>query len=640
MVTLKQVRRLFAQVIILVTALLLNSYVNLLTLTAQPVLPVKDFSVGNMFVYLYGSAIVEERILSDTAIGSVRYAVVQTRFFNGGVIQSNEQYFMRSNDTAIYQYLPSVRRDTMLYRFGQRCSGSSLPWAITENNCSATLATVSTSATYQERAYAVNNSGIFGSDPRVTNTIDPLYAKKTVYYAKPFGIVRDSSISCEIGTSASEVICRISSPPGCVPRLQFFLSLRCQKQTGIRLLRAVIRGEEFLPNPLVYTTSWVLYQTENSTNYSSLRYLNDSLKIQLLCKNAETGVPAFSEGIKQLRCVIPIDTSLVRVSDIQTTNGPKPDSVSFANGKLILYCTFSTDRPANEYITLRPKALTKDSTLFVSFDASPVQDTNFRVGAVFRSTFMSVSLLRKVLRLTYAYRRERSLFYGQTGEWEFGLYKNPYDNKTFISDLGLPPQTTISCTLDTTGVDAIQIVNSATGSIITPQTTRSFGMRTEFIFSVPTTLLISSNARLRLRSTSLRSSTATISFSVVDPPAGFQSLDPYSFVYEIKHLGLGKGVPDSIAKTLFQGKTIVHAISPNPTSDDFVLQIFSKALTATTYIDMVNTLGATIFSASIPARDAYITETQINSSTWSPGIYLVRVRTDSDVSTSRVFITR
>ncbi len=174
------------------TICLLSVCVAPLLVVAQSSLPVKDYSVGNTFVYrsFNGNTsvdqIVEETVTKDTAIGNARYGIVETHFSASGAV---ERYLMRSNDTAVYQYIPEQQQEKMLYRFGQRCSASILPWLQTESICSVTVSSDSMAANY-----FVYNS--FGSVTNSDGSTVSAFEKKNVYYIKPFGVANDFIVKC------------------------------------------------------------------------------------------------------------------------------------------------------------------------------------------------------------------------------------------------------------------------------------------------------------------------------------------------------------------------------------------------------------------------------------------------------------
>ena len=59
--------------------------------------------MGNQFVYSVGSGSAVENVVADTLINGVRYGIVESSY-NNSYYNTISKYFMRSTESAIYQY--------------------------------------------------------------------------------------------------------------------------------------------------------------------------------------------------------------------------------------------------------------------------------------------------------------------------------------------------------------------------------------------------------------------------------------------------------------------------------------------------------------------------------------------------------
>ena len=85
----------------------------------------------------------------------------------------------------------------------------------------------------------------------------------------------------------------------------------------------------------------------------------------------------------------------------------------------------------------------------------------------------------------------------------------------------------------------------------------------------------------------------------------------------------------SVLKT-GKAKAVKVALYPNPTNG--LVKIEAKGMS---HITVVSVLGQVVFDTDIDA-DEY----QINMAQWNAGVYMVRIATESGVSTQRVTVVR
>ncbi|MCU0424140.1 MAG: T9SS type A sorting domain-containing protein [Candidatus Kapabacteria bacterium] len=590
---------------------------------AQQSLPIKDFSVGNVFVYLHNKALVEESVIGDTIIRNIRYGKVQVKVDSVTMAQS---YFMRSDDSALYQYQPLLNQETVLHRFGQNCTGPLLPWASILPFCDSTfrLSGDNNIATYIEGAIAINNT------PALPFNGDPGYQRRTAIINKPFGLLLDSSTNCQIFGGRIDVPCHTTRPdPGCQP-VVIYSNKICTPSVVTALLRGTVRGVQFtIIPPGVYN---VTLGASVSTYYPSL------FRLQFLCYHSTTNIPIANYGIKAVRCNVPIDTSLVEIVEVKTVNGNRPDSITFANNKAILHCTFSTGNDSNNIIILRPKAFTRD--INVRFDVEqPIISSSFPNTASFASVPTIISINRRSIEMSVqgleptAITRNDEVKYGNIHSLDFSLYWATIPTRSL-----LPDSLSFVFALDTTGLENIHFLEANSSRRIREDSVRIRGNIKSFYCTAPTSEPFQNIGKVHFRSISLFATQNTVSILGTKNPPGFVFRTSYNVPNVFRQLGLLRQLPSTISKRLLEGGNVVEGIYPNPARDNLTVRYLIARPTETISVELINTLGVSVLALELPSYYIGRYELPIDVHSVPNGMHFVKIRSNTSVETIPILV--
>jgi hypothetical protein len=530
---------------------------------------------------------------------------------------------MRSNDSAVYQYLPRIKRDTLLYKFGQPCASSILPWTNATPICDTApqITSGNTMVTYTQKAVALNYSGL-------TYNGDLNYGSRITSIVKPYGLVLDSVTYCQIYGTRVEVPCHTTRPdPGCQPYVIYSYK-SCTPTSTTILLSSVINGvEKSMINPGPYNLN---------LSTGGLTYYPEPFRLQFLCTNSATNLPALNYGITSVKCDVPVDTSLVEILEIQTANGPHPDSITFSDRKTILHCTFLTNNDGTNYIRLKPKAFTKDTN--VRFTIEHPRITTALLSTVrFVSVPARVEIYRSSISLyvdgleprvsvrndEVAYGNEHSLNFGPM--WVGGLTR-----------LLLPDSLSFMLSIDTTGLENIRILEINSPSIIRTDSIRIHGKIKSFFCTAPTPLI----GTVRFRSKSIFATQNTVSAIGIQNPPGFVFEQSYTHPNTFRQLGILNQFPRNLALQLINGNNVVQYIAPNPASDDITVRYILSRPADEIFLELINLLGVVVISTTLPKQDIGRYELPLDIHSIPNGMYLLKVRSNNNVETHPIMVSR
>jgi hypothetical protein len=585
---------------------------------AQTSLPVKDFSVGNTFTYLYNAVTVEESIIKDTIINSMRYGVMNVRFFPATSVQL---YYMRSNDTAVYQYVPAVGREVMSYRFGQPCLTSLLPWATATTSCTVNVLKSDSTALYTQPSIANNPAGL-------SYTGDMNYISRNVYFAKSYGMLLDSATSCYI--TAYTIQCRLSNPD-CIPN-QLVKYKQCSPSSKIALLRSIIKGVErsvVSPAP---------FKLELTT--TGLTFYPDLFKLRFTCVHNFTYLAAANYGIPYVRCSIPIDTSLVEIVNVQTMNGARPDSISFSGKNVVLHCTFSTKSNGSDYITLKPKPFMKDTNIKFTIE-NPIFPPLPPAFAVFFVSPSRQSIQRSEIDFYIdglddkQSVRSDSVMYGQENSLNFGPFW-----VTPLTRSVLPDSLSFNLSLDTTGLANIRLLTLDSTKRIVPDSVRTQGKIKSYFCTVPTPPSYQRCGILCFRSISVLPTQNTVSIIGIKNPPGFYFAQRYYFPNIFRQLGIARSLQSDLAARVEAGNNIVLFTGPNPTANNITIRYIIMTPTDGIAIQLMSILGAVVFSAKLPGQSVGSYDFPIDLSSLYNGMYFLKISFNNNTETHRVMVSR
>lgn len=714
-----------------VSTILVVVFVGWATVHAQESLPVKDYSVGNQFVYSVGTGIAIENIIADTLINGNRYGIAESNY--GGNIQ---RYYMRSTDAATFQYDTTSKRESMVYSFGEWCVSSlGMSWM------SDGLVSV-----------CGYNSSI--SNPMMLLYGNPNYNSSNASggyarYIKPYGITEFGTQYCHLVYSQGYGASRPAEYRGAG------WYTVCSPRYSARLISGVIRGKVIDANG--ETSAFFLRWSAAN----SLVTYGQTQRITLQLTNALYGVPANRFGITSARCKLTLDTALVDIVSMKTAKGNRPDSVTYKDGKALLYCSFSVTPEVIDigYIDVKSKSPI-DTTLALSVEnyaivpapiyamtstlnlslkkpdaahlrwvsSNPVLNFNqtqrvffkcsgvssgrsifsYDIPAVYcklsldtsfvrvvnmqtakgnrfdsvsysgrnmvmyctfatdsikteigfidilsrspidtvislvvenpdiRSTLVSVttsvfSLSLQKLTLNFNITSASSASYGEQRTIPFGM------QSAFTSSILTPPSYTIS--LDTLGLDSIEILAANSNTRIVPNKVTAMQGKVEYVFSPP---VVPSYpfvlGRLRFRSKSLKERENLISVFSSDRTLGIDYI-PASIALKQTGLATLNLKPDFVTQ-LEQGQNFVKHLAPNPAVDVLTVRYAMGASAENVQLELVNMLGIIMKSVNLADYAYGIHDIAVNVADIEPGIYFLRVRSNSNVEAQKVLIAR
>lgn len=592
---------------------------------SQQALPIKDFSVGNRFVYLHNNGLIEESVIGDTTIGTKRYGKVQIK---AGTTIIGQPLFMRATDSALYQYLLSTNSEILLYRLGQRCTNTLLPWTSNVSSfCDANprYSNNNNTLTYVEVANAINNSGLSFNG-------DATYQRHTTIVTKPFGLVLDSTTSCQIFGSRVDVPCHTTRPdPGCQPVVISSYKI-CTPAFTTVLLRSVVQGVEA---NMIDTGPYNV-----SLGFSRTVYYPESFRLQFLCTHSVTQRPAANYGIPSLSCRIPIDTNLVQILQVQTLNGSRPDSVTFSGNNAILHCTFSTKNDDSSFILLKPKAFTKDTNIHIAIER-PVIPLSLISPINFVPISNRIALKRGSMALfvdgldAQASIRNNVVEYGQEHSLEFA----PMWLGALTRSL-LPDSLSFMLSIDTTGLENIGFFEAATLRRIKEDSVGIRGNIKTFFCTAPTPPTFQKIGMVRFRSKAIFATQNTISILGTKSPPGFIFRTDYNLPNIFRQLGLLRQLPRDVALALNSGNNVIQSIAPNPARDELNVAYITSRPTESIGLELINTLGVVAFSIELPKHDVGRFEFPIAIHGLPNGMYFLRIRTNSSIETRPIIVSQ
>jgi hypothetical protein len=325
--------------------------------------------------------------------------------------------------------------------------------------------------------------------------------------------------------------------------------------------------------------------------------------------------------------MLTLDTALVDIVSMKTAKGNRPDSVTYKDGKALLYCSFSVAPETIDigYIDIKSKSLI-DTTLSLSVENYAI------VPAPIYAVTSTLNLSLQKLKLTFNITSASSASYGEQRTIPFGM------QSTFTSSILLPPLSyTIS--LDTLGLDSIEILAANTDTRIVPDKVTAVQGKIEYVFSPP---VVPSYpfvlGRLRFRSKSLKERENLISVFSSDRAIGIDYISS-SIVFRQTGLTTLSLKPDFV-KQLEQGQNFVKHLAPNPAADVLTVRYAMGASAENVQLELVNMLGIVMKSVNLADYTYGIHDIAVNVADIEPGIYLLRVRSNSNVEAQKVLIAR
>lgn len=568
---------------------------------AQESLPVKDYSVGNQFVYSVGSGSAVENVVADTLINGVRYGIVESSY-NNSYYNTISRYYMRSTESAIYQYDIATKRENLVYSYGDGCISSlGMSWINQSlvSVCGFDAALSSPMIIY------------YGNPSFQASTNSGGYAR----YLKPYGIIAYSNQYCHLEYSQGHTTRPVEySGAGwytvCYP-------------SSAQLISGIVRGKSINLNG--ESDSFFLRWTASN----SIMGFRQTQRLSLKLTNALYGVPASRFGKTSARCSFTVDTSLVDIVGMNTAKGNKPDSIKYINGKALLYCSFSIAPESTDtgYIDITSKA-TKDTTLSLAVENYAITPT-----PMYAMTSTLNLSLQKLKMNFYLSNPTPSVSVGFSKRFtiSFGM------QSIFTPSALPPPAYTLS--LDTTGLDSIQIVAANSETPLVPDKVTSSGGRIEYVFSRPSVQSYPFTAgRLRFRSKSLQARENAISIFTNNTTTGIEYI-PTSIT--LKQVGVTAfGFQPDFVSQLEQGKNLVKHLAPNPATDVLTVRYAMGNSAENVQLELVSTLGIVQKSVTLSNYDYGVHDIVMNVSDIAPGIYLLRVRSNGNVETQKVLIGR
>jgi hypothetical protein len=321
----------------LVSTILVLVFVGCATVHAQESLPVKDYSVGNQFVYSVGSGSAVENVVADTLINGVRYGIVESSYGN-----STSRYYMRSTETAVYQYDTTTKQEYLIYTFGQSCSNNlGINWL--------------------GGGQPICGFSSPSSSPLMILYGNPNFSAKQetggfTRVAKPYGITEYDGQYCHFEYFQGH----LNRPPQYSEAGWFAVCYRNSSQ----LVSGVIRGKSIYQagaNPTFVLLHWAVPN-------SQVQY-GQTQRVSLLLTNMLNGLSANQLNGLSVRCLLTLDTALFNIIEFKTNKGNRPDSIKYSNGKANIYCSFSVIQDSLNigYIDIKSKATT-DTTLSLAVE--------------------------------------------------------------------------------------------------------------------------------------------------------------------------------------------------------------------------------------------------------------------------------
>lgn len=298
---------------------------------AQEQLPVKDYTIGNKFVYLT----FQEEVIADTVINGLRYGVVELSYQN-----RSDRLYMRSNSDTVFQYHPALLREQVSYIWGQGCQQN--PFGISflsysfGNACGGVNESISSPLMlHYARERVIGQTSNWGSARII----------------KPFGIteIRDSNQYCRL----EYIPGRGASRPAEFRGERWDTVCSRSETANYRLIAGMVRGQpiRISGNTSPYFLRW--FASSKTIAFGQTQ------RVMLKFSNAYDGLSANNVGIRSVQCSFVYDSSLVAVISLKTSIGNKPDSLRYINGRAILYCTFLVDSNSVDlgYVDIQSKAV-------------------------------------------------------------------------------------------------------------------------------------------------------------------------------------------------------------------------------------------------------------------------------------------
>lgn len=570
---------------------------------AQEQLPVKDYTVGNKFIY----STFQEEVIADTIINGIQYGIV-------GLTHENryERLYMRSNGDTVFQYYPTLLREQISYVWGQRCQnalGISFLNFSFGNACGDIDETISSPLMlYYSSQRRANQNSNWGS----------------VRLVKPYGIT-------EIGDSSQ--ICRLeyfpgrgASRPSEYRGAGWFTVCYPFQNSVYRLVAGTVRGKPIRIDGIAspYFLRW--FAASKTISYRQIQ------RVTLKLSSSITGRAANNVGIRSVQCSFAYDSSLIDIIALKTSIGNKPDSLRYSNGQAILYCTFLVDSSGVDigYVDLQSKAVNDTSIVLnvTDYDVKYVSSEMPKIDMIVTPLNLSLQRIKLNFFLQSSYN---TLSFGQRNEIAFGL-------SSLVPNVKMPLPS-FSLALDTTDLDSLEILKiNSTEKIIPAQITTNNGKR-EYFFAAssvsepfPYTI-----GRIVFRSKSLLSKTMSLTLSTKSSERGIDYL-PSEMV--LRQQGLSElSLEPEILKQIAQGGISIKYIAPNPVHvNNVALRFIMGSSTDNLQIHFVNTLGVVVKSMNF-SRYAYgIHEIYLSVDDIPPGSYYLVLRTDRSMTTRQILI--
>lgn len=89
-----------------------------------------------------------------------------------------------------------------------------------------------------------------------------------------------------------------------------------------------------------------------------------------------------------------------------------------------------------------------------------------------------------------------------------------------------------------------------------------------------------------------------------------------------------------------KGNNIVQHIVPNPAGDNLTIRYIMATPADEVSMELTSTLGAVVFSATLPKQISGLYDLPLDLRGVSNGLYLLKVRSNSNVETHRIMVAR
>ncbi len=300
---------------------------------------------------------------------------------------------------------------------------------------------------------------------------------------------------------------------------------------------------------------------------------------------------------------------------------------------MLLNCTFTTtnDNSNVGYIDIRHKAPLFESDVVFSVENPMLNPTSSVI-----TSSLTLSLKKSDLPFVIGSANSSGwgwVTYGQEKSLLFGL-KLPQTSQQLLPLF--PARISCKISLDTTGLENIQVLMPTSEERLTPDSVTVSGSIMNLHCTFP--MSVSSIGRVRFRSKSLVQRDNAFSIIGKSAPPGFRDI-PSQFTFRQTGVS-GLELDSNQLVQLEQGQNIINYIAPNPAADNLIIQYIVATPAENITVELMNTLGATVLSAALPKQSYGIYDLPLDLKGIPAGMYLLRVRSNTNTETHRVMISR